>query len=85
MQSVADPGNVEEALNSVGDAVENAVPDPKDAPTGLAPTSAVSNSLATDEKAEGVLHYCRVLPSMFCKAGCVCKRTHGKVVGMGTG
>ena len=55
MQSVADPGNVEEALNSVGDAVENAVPDPKDAPSGLAPTSPVSNSLATNEKAEGMM------------------------------
>ncbi len=55
MQSVADPGNVEEALNSVGDAVENAVPDPKDAPSGLAPTSPVSNSLTTDEKAEGMM------------------------------
>ncbi|KAL0053461.1 hypothetical protein WJX82_005982 [Trebouxia sp. C0006] len=52
VQSVADPGSVEEALNSVGDAVENAVPDPKGAPSGLAPTSPVSNSLTTDEKAE---------------------------------
>lgn len=53
VQSVADPGNVEEALDSVGDAVENAVPDPKGAPSGLAPTSPVSNSLAPDAKAEG--------------------------------
>ena len=78
VQSVADPGNVEEALNSGGDAVENAVPDPKDAPSGLAPTSSVSNSLATDEKAEGVMHYCRVLPSMFCKACCVLQKNAWK-------
>ena len=39
MQSVADPANVEQALDSVGDAVENAVPDPKGAESGLAPTA----------------------------------------------
>lgn len=77
VQSVADPGSVEEALNSVGDAVENAVPDPKDAPSGLAPTSPVSNSLATNEKAEGMMqpmHCCRVLSRMFCKACCVLRK-----------
>ncbi len=57
VQSVADPGNVEEALDSVGDAVENAVPDPKDAPSGLAPTSPVSNNLATHEEAEGKMGF----------------------------
>ena len=57
VQSVADPGNVEEALDSVGDAVENAVPDPKNAPSGLAPTSPVNNSLATGEKAEGMMGF----------------------------
>ena len=40
VQSVADPANVEQALDSVGDAVENAVPDPKGAEPGLAPTAA---------------------------------------------
>ena len=39
VQSVADPANVEQALDSVGDAVENAVPDPKGAESGLAPTA----------------------------------------------
>ena len=38
VQSVADPANVEQALDSVGDAVENAVPDPIGAESGLAPT-----------------------------------------------
>ncbi len=65
VQAVADPGNVEEALNSVGDAVENAVPDPKDAPSGLAPTSPVSNSLATDEKAEGMMGFYFISTSIY--------------------
>ena len=39
VQSVADPANVGQALDSVGDAVENAVPDPKGAESGLAPTA----------------------------------------------
>ena len=39
VQSIADPANVEQALDSVGDAVENAVPDPKGAESGLAPTA----------------------------------------------
>ena len=44
MTSAADSKNVDQALDSVGDAVENAVPDPKGAPSGLAPTSPVSTN-----------------------------------------
>ena len=51
VQSVADPKDVEQALDSVGDAVENAVPDPRGASTGLAPTSPVSAN-AKDSKQE---------------------------------
>lgn len=50
---MADPSNVEQALDSVGDAVENAVPDPQEAASGLAPTSTVSNNLPSDSKSEG--------------------------------
>ena len=50
---MADPSNVEQALDSVGDAVENAVPDPQEAASGLAPTSTVSNNLPSDSKSGG--------------------------------
>ena len=47
VQSVADPANVDQALGSVGDAVENAVPDPKGAESGLAPTVSSSSTPAS--------------------------------------
>lgn len=52
VQSVADPATVGEALDSVGDAVENAVPDPKDAPSGLAPTTNVSTAAVDSSSSE---------------------------------
>ena len=52
VHSVADPASVGEALDSVGDAVENAVPDPKDAPSGLAPTTNVSTAAVDSSSSE---------------------------------
>ena len=56
MQSVADPANVEQALDSVGDAVENAVPDPKGAESGLAPTADKQVSTTDSGKYPHCLH-----------------------------
>lgn len=50
VQSVADPANVKQALDSVGDAVENAVPDPKGAESGLAPVNGKQVSTTEDGK-----------------------------------
>lgn len=53
---MADPQDVDQALDSVGDAVENAVPDPKGAPSGLAPTSPVSFSPENEgQEAQGTI------------------------------
>ena len=62
VQSVADPANVDQALDNVGDAVENAVPDPQEAASGLAPTSTVSNELLFDSKSEGNIQLYRIVP-----------------------
>ncbi|KAL3150948.1 hypothetical protein ABBQ32_000694 [Trebouxia sp. C0010 RCD-2024] len=48
VQSVADPADVKQALDSVGDAVENAVPDPKGAESGLAPVDGKQVSTTED-------------------------------------
>ena len=56
VQSVADPANVEQALDSVGDAVENAVPDPKGAESGLAPTADKQVSTTDSGKYPHCLH-----------------------------
>ena len=47
---MADPVNVKQALDSVGDAVENAVPDPKGAESGLAPVEGKQVSTTEDGK-----------------------------------